>query len=88
MGNTYQNAKTNADAVHPIVRGRAITASNTTIFAPTRAIYVGTGGTLVVTELDGSTQTTYVGVLGGQWFPVQCVQVLAASTATNLVAGY
>lgn len=85
---SYQDAKRNADSVHPIVRGRAITPSDTDVFNPTRAIYVGTGGSLVVTELDGTTETTYLGVLGGQWFPIQCVQVKAASTATNLVAGY
>lgn len=86
--NSYQNAKRNADSVHPIVQGRAVTKSDTTVIPLTRGLWVGVGGSVVVTEADGTTQTTYAGVPSGYLLPVQCVQVRDATTASSIVALY
>jgi len=88
---SYQNLRTNADATAPIGKGRAVTPSDTATFTLglTRGIWVGVGGNVSVTEADGTTTTTYIGVPSGYLLPVQCVRVRSTSTtATSMVAVY
>lgn len=52
-----------------------------------RAIYVGTGGNLVVEMLWGAT-VTFANVASGSLLPIRARKVLAASTATAIIGLY
>lgn len=78
----YRDANSTAPA-HGAV---SITPSDVTVIPVTRAVYVGTAGTLAVRMADGMT-ITFPTVAAGI-FPIQVDQVLAASTALNLIALY
>lgn len=65
---------------------RSVTKSDSTIIPTTRALYIGGTGDLAVRMASGAS-VTYVGVAAGI-FPIQVDQVLAATTATNIVALY
>lgn len=80
------NKHTGIDAVGPASKAVAITESDTTTFAPTRALYIGTTGNLVVTMADG-VDCTFNNVPVGV-FPVQCTKLKAASTVADVVAMY
>lgn len=65
----------------------AVTPSDVTVFdSPTRGLYVGTAGDVVVLMEDGTSPTTFVGVVAGSVLPIRCTQVRAATTASNIVA--
>ena len=74
-------------------RASAVTPSNTTdipaITGGTNngcVLYVGGYGDVKVDTVGGDT-VTFVGVLGGTFFPVQVMRVYATgTTATNIVA--
>jgi hypothetical protein len=83
----YQTRRTTADKTVGAYRGVAVTTSDTTEIQSTAGLYVGVGGTLVVTMNDGN-DVTYVGILGGVVYPFQVTKVKAATTATNIVALY
>jgi len=74
----------NAKVFSSAKQGLAVTPSDTTelIFG---AIYVGGGGDIVV-QHDSGQVVTYVGVNGGSFFPVQGTKIMAATTASDLVA--
>lgn len=65
--------------------GAAIAPSDSTIIPPTRGIYVGGTGNVVIKDMAGNI-VTYNAVPAGVVLPVQCTQVLAASTATLMTA--
>lgn len=68
----------------------AVTPSDSVDIATgiTRALYVGTAGTLVV-DTYTNTSVTFVGVLGGTVLPIQVRRVrVTGTTATNIVALY
>ncbi len=69
----YSSAKT----------GTTVTPSDATVLN-FDALYIGGAGDVVV-SLDGIV-TTYVGVNGGAFFPVAGDRVMAATTATDIVA--
>jgi hypothetical protein len=80
-----------ADEIFAVGAGDAIavTKSDATTYLPSNtgyldALYVGGGGDVAVVTVAGST-VTFVGVLAGSIIPVQCRQVLNATTATNIV---
>jgi len=81
-----QNAKKNADSVHPPVDWVPVTASDTTVLPVTRALWIGVGGTLVVTNPAG-IERTIANVPNGYWVG-QVTQVKAATTATSVLAVY
>lgn len=71
------------------VRGTAITPHDTTVFEPTRAIYVGVAGDAVVRFAGQELTTTLVGLLAGAIYPFAVDKVLDTGTdADSLVALY
>lgn len=79
----------NADQVLPIVGGAAVTPSDANELATvSRALWVGTGGNLVVVTMDGSA-ITLKNVQNGTLIPIRVKQVKATNTtATDIVALY
>ena len=65
--------------------GINITPSDTDEFGVTKALYVGGAGDLYVTMKDGTTPVFAVQV---GYHPLRVSQVLAATTATGIVALY
>ena len=64
-----------------------ITPSDSTRFPPTRGLYIGGSGNLVVEMAgDGGATRTYKNVVGGYDYSRRVVRVLAATTATDIVA--
>jgi hypothetical protein len=59
-----------------------------TPFAKCRAIYVGTGGTLVLANPNGGTDGTFVNVPSGFVLPVETTNVVSVTGAANLLALY
>ena len=55
--------------------------------APARGLWIGGAGDVVVTTVTGAT-ATFVGVPAGTLLPVLAASVGAATTATNIVAGW
>jgi hypothetical protein len=82
-----QEAKRNADSVHPVITGVAVTKSDTTVIPNTRGLWVGVGGAVTVRWLDGTT-VELAGVQNGTLLPIQVDQVRAATTASSIVALY
>lgn len=64
----------------------AVTPSDATILPVTRSLYVGGTGDVAAVMADGQS-VTFVAVPVGV-LPVQVVQVLAATSATNILALY
>ena len=73
----------------PAEGAAAVTPNDSTdLTTLSRALYVGSGGSIAVVVADGST-VTFVGVLSGSVLPVRVSRVLATgTTATNIVALY
>jgi hypothetical protein len=71
-----------------------ITPSDVTVFEqPTRGIYIGGAGDLVVDFMGyddeaGAVDVTFVGLPTGTLIPLRAVKVKAATTATNLLGIY
>ena len=70
----------------------AVTPSDTVSISTTatgtipRALYVGTGGNVVVVNEDATT-VTFTNVQGGSIIPIRCIRVNSTSTtASNIVA--
>jgi hypothetical protein len=76
----------------PATNGFTITPANTGSFSqPTRALYVGGAGNLVVEMYDknGNTNTlTFSSVPAGTLLPIRVKQVRTDSTATNILGLY
>ena len=77
----------------PATGAVAVTPSDSTVLA-CRALYVGGGGNVAV-ELGGTatsprsgTTITFTNVPSGTILPVSCYRVMAATTATSIVALY
>ena len=68
--------------------GVAVTASDATDLGSTRALWVGGAGNLAVRFVDTATTITLVGVAAGTLLPLQVNKVMAATTATSIVALY
>lgn len=65
--------------------GTAVTKSDDTVL-DFHALYVGTGGTVVVKHYEGGPSVEYANVQDGTILPVAGVRVMVASTASNIVA--
>lgn len=87
MATTIPAVHQGAAATAPAGYGVAVTPSNSTVIPTTRALYVGVGGSVAVTDINGSV--TYANVLAGTVLPVQVSQVLSTgTTASSIVALY
>ena len=84
MSGTFHSADATAPASHAV----AVTESDATIFPVTRGLYIGTGGTLVVTMAKDGTSATFTNVANGTLLPIQVTQVLVATTASDILALY
>lgn len=75
-----------ANPIEPVTAqdGFAVTKSDTTVFTPSCALFVGGAGDVVVTTAKGNS-LTFTGVTAGSILPITCTQVKAATTATNIV---
>jgi len=69
----------------PATHLAAVTPSDSTVVR-CKALYVGGAGDLALQARDDSTTVTLVGVTAGSVIPVSCNKVMAATTATNIVA--
>tara|TARA_X000001388_G_scaffold22291_1_gene15157 strand:- start:145 stop:420 length:276 start_codon:yes stop_codon:yes gene_type:complete len=73
----------------PASSGTAINYSSgdQTFTYPTRAIFVGGAGNLVVQMAGDSGNTTFTGIVAGSVLPIQIIKVVqSGSSATNAVA--
>ncbi len=66
----------------------AITAADTNLAYPTRAVWVDDTETLVVTDTLGNPAVTLSGVAAGVWHPMNVQRIAAASTATGIKIQY
>jgi hypothetical protein len=70
------------------IRNTAAVTPNDSVDLPTvsRALYIGTGGTITVT-MQGGMVEEFVGVLAGIWYPYSVKRVWATgTTAGSIVA--
>lgn len=74
------------DQAAPHDGGRAITPNDTTVFAATRALWIGGAGAVAVTFADGTT-ATLSGVPAGTRLPIAVTQVKATGTTATLIVG-
>lgn len=76
------------DAVDPIWDGEAVDISTTdhTFSKYTRSVYVGTGGTLIVTTVGG-TSLTYLNVQDGSFLPIRVKSVTKTGTTASDILG-
>ncbi|MCE2759737.1 MAG: hypothetical protein ACK5X3_21035 [Pseudomonadota bacterium] len=72
----------------PASGAAAVTASDTTELGPCRALYVGGAGNVVVQMPNRDTSITFSSVPAGTILPVMARRVMAATTATSIVALY
>lgn len=87
MATSTPAAHTGAASTAPAGYGLAVTPSDTTALYATRALYVGSAGSVAVTDLNGNV--TYANVMAGSILPIQVTKVLATgTTASNIVAMY
>jgi hypothetical protein len=77
----------NPSALFSARRLAAVTPSESTDLTGARAIWVGVAGNLVLKGVDDSSAVTLV-VPAGVLIPVFVARVMAATTATSLVALY
>lgn len=71
----------------PASGAAAVTPSDSTEIN-CRALYVGGAGNVVVQMPNRDVSITFSGVLAGTILPVSARRVMAATTATNIVALY
>jgi hypothetical protein len=84
MSGAYRSA----DATVAAKRAVAVTPTDALLIPATRALYVGTGGTLVVRMAEDDATATFTNVAAGI-FPVQVVEVLSTgTTASGILALY
>jgi hypothetical protein len=77
----------NPSALFSARRLAAVTPSDSTDLTGARAIWVGAAGNLVLKGVDDSSAVTLV-VPAGVLIPVFVARVMAATTATSIVALY
>lgn len=77
-----------ADATRPASKAVAVTPSDSTELGVTRGLYIGGVGDVVVTMAEQGTSITFSSVPAGTFLPLQVRLVMAATSATNIVALY
>jgi hypothetical protein len=61
-----------------------ITPADVDLSVPVRGLYVGTGGNVAATMLNGDT-ATFINVPGGSILPLMVKRVAAATTASDII---
>lgn len=75
--------------VAPFQNGFSIAPSNSAnLNYVTRALWVGSAGSLVVDLSGGSSNVTISGIPAGTLLPLRAIKVKATSTANNIVGLY
>lgn len=71
------------------LNGISITASDATTYNEPnlQALYIGTGGTLVVTTADG-TDITFTNLPNGSWLPIVAYKVKSTGTTASSILGF
>lgn len=77
-----------SDATRPASKAVAVTPSDATVLEVTRGLFVGTLGDVVVTMSDQGGPITFANVANGTFLPIQVTQVLAATSASDILALY
>jgi hypothetical protein len=77
----------NPGALFPALKLTAVTPSNTTVLTGVRALWVGGAGSVSVIACN-DTAAVSLTVPAGTLLPIFAKQVMAATTATNIVAFY
>jgi hypothetical protein len=78
---------TGAAATAPAGYGVAVTPSDSVSIPMTRALYVGGGGNIKVTDIN--SDITYANLSAGSVLPIQVSKIWSAgTTATNIIALY
>lgn len=75
-----------ASAADPANDFAAVTKSDSTVLSGVRALYIGGAGDVVVRSAGSSTSVTFKAVPAGTILPAQAEKVMAATTATDIVA--
>lgn len=66
---------------------QAVTASDSTTYAPTRAVWVGGAGNLAVQFADMNSAITLTGVAAGTLLPISVTKIMSTNTtATSITA--
>jgi len=73
-----------ADATVSAYDAAAVTLSDSTELAPTRALYIGGAGNLKVTMAYG-TEVTFSGLSAGSILPIQVTKCFATGSTASLV---
>ena len=73
-----------ADATVSAYDAKAVTLSDSTELAPTRALYIGGAGNLKVTMAYG-TEVTFSGLSAGSILPIQVTKCFATGSTASLV---
>jgi hypothetical protein len=82
-------ANTWMGATGPLERAVAVTPAAADLTDVSRAIYVGTSGSLIVRLVgDPTTDVTLPALAAGIWHPMRVVRVSVGGTATGVFAGY
>jgi hypothetical protein len=68
-------------------RAAAITPNDSTLFTQETALYVGTGGTLVVNMWGANEETTFNNVPNGTFLPILVDKVMATGTTASNIVG-
>ena len=76
------------DLIVPARSARAVTPSTTEMNKPPRALYIGTGGDLVVRMLDDDDNVTFVNVPDGTILELRVKLVHTDTTADDILALY
>ena len=83
MADTFTGFSTSIDG--PAPNAIAVTPGSSPLASVTRALYVGGAGDVTVTMFGGG-DVAFVGVPAGAILPIRASHVLAATTATSIVA--
>ncbi|TNM66393.1 spike base protein, RCAP_Rcc01079 family [Aliirhizobium smilacinae] len=78
-------ANTQPSLSSPASAGMAVTPSDTTALSvSSRAIYIGSGGTLAIRMISGD-DLTFIGVPSGSFLPIRVSQVHATGTTASAI---
>jgi hypothetical protein len=80
MGNFARGAKSVANTA------QSITPADSDLATPVEALWVGGGGNIKITTLDGSV-VTLVGIIAGTILPIAVKRVWSADTTATSIVG-